>query len=74
VRFMVPASEPHARLDLVRAASEALTVPTVPDAHVLAAVQDGLESVAAGSPTSWFDVPTQRGSRALGQLGRRRGE
>jgi len=71
---MVHPSDPDARHDAVRAASEALTGPTVADAHVLAAVQDGLQLVAAGSPTSWFDVPTQRGSRDVGRLRRRRGQ
>jgi len=33
---------------------------TEPDVDVLAAVQQGLESVPAGSPTEWYDVPQQR--------------
>ncbi|MGV8977222.1 MAG: hypothetical protein ACOH17_04190 [Cellulomonas sp.] len=32
----------------------------LPDEHVLAAVQEGLESVVAGSPNAWFEVPRQR--------------
>ena len=46
--------------DAVRAAREALTGSTVPDASILAAVQDGLQSVPVGAPASWFDVPSQR--------------
>jgi hypothetical protein len=49
---------PHA---VARAAAEALADDAVPDATVLEAVQHGLLSVPAGSPTSWFDVPSQRG-------------
>jgi len=39
---------------------EVLGVASAPDASILAAVQDGLMSVPAGSPSSWFDVPSQR--------------
>ncbi|MEN0130207.1 MAG: hypothetical protein AAGC49_12260 [Brevundimonas sp.] len=46
--------------DAVRAAREALVGTTAPDASILAAVQDGLKSVPAGAPSSWFDVPSQR--------------
>ena len=50
-----------ARRAVARAAAEALADDVVPDASVLEAVQHGLLSVPAGSPTSWFDVPSQRG-------------
>jgi len=39
---------------------EVLGGASAPDASILAAVQDGLMSVPAGSPSSWFDVPSQR--------------
>jgi len=32
----------------------------LPDAQILAAVQEGLESVVAGAPNAWFEVPRQR--------------
>jgi len=60
------------RRDAVRAAAEALTDNVPPDAGILAAVQDGLLSVPAGSPTSWFDVPSQRGRTQAGTLAPRR--
>ena len=31
-----------------------------PDALLLAAVQEGLQSVPAGSPSAWYEVPRQR--------------
>jgi hypothetical protein len=46
--------------DAVRAAREAMVSTTVPDVAILAAVQDGLKSVPAAAPASWFDVPSQR--------------
>ncbi|MBO3085305.1 hypothetical protein [Cellulomonas fengjieae] len=46
--------------DPARAAAAAMADDIAPDAEILAAVQDGLLSVPAGSPTSWFDVPSQR--------------
>ncbi|WP_456844914.1 hypothetical protein [Cellulomonas sp. P5_C6] len=61
-----------ARRDAVRAAAEALTDNVVPDAGILAAVQDGLLSVPAGSPNSWFDVPSQRSRMQTGTLSPRR--
>ena len=57
---MTDMPEPDARHDAARAAAEALADNVVPDAEILAAVQDGLLSVPAGSPSSWFDVPSQR--------------
>ena len=61
-----------ARRDAERAAAEALADNVVPDARILAAVQDGLLSVPAGSPTSWFDVPSQRSRMQSGNLFPRR--
>lgn len=57
---MIDVPDPQDRADAARAAREALTGSVQPDAGLLAAVQDGLLAVPAGSPTSWFDVPTQR--------------
>lgn len=57
----------------MRAASEASTGTTAPDAEILAAVHDGLQLVPAGSPMSWFGVPTQRYGRDDNTLGGRRG-
>ncbi|PVU82891.1 hypothetical protein DDP54_07605 [Cellulomonas sp. WB94] len=49
------------RSDAERDALAALTGPSpLPDEQILAAVQEGLESVVAGSPNAWFDVPRQR--------------
>ena len=64
--------DPHARLDAARAAAEALSDTKNPDAKTLAAVHDGLRSVVAGAPTSWFDVPTQRSRLRRTTLTRRR--
>ena len=61
-----------ARRDAARAAADALADDVVPDAGILAAVQDGLLSVPAGSPTSWFDVPSQRSRLQPGNLSPRR--
>ncbi|MEZ0446477.1 hypothetical protein [Cellulomonas sp. ICMP 17802] len=69
---MTEMPDPDARRDAVRAAAEALTDNVAPDAGVLAAVQDGLLSVPAGSPTSWFDVPSQRSRMQTGNLAPRR--
>lgn len=55
-----------------RAAAEALADDVVPDVVILEAVQDGLLSVSAGSPTSWFDVPSQRNRMQTGTLTTRR--
>ncbi|WP_258725350.1 hypothetical protein [Cellulomonas sp. NS3] len=33
---------------------------TTPDPEILAAVQEGLMAVPAGSPSAWFEVPRQR--------------
>ena len=61
------------RHDDVRAAADALTETAAPDVEILAAVKDGLQLVPAGSPTSWFDVPSQRHGRDDNTLdGRRR--
>lgn len=65
--------EPDGRHDDVRAAADALTGTPAPDVDILAAVQDGLRLVPAGSPTSWFDVPQQRRGRDDNTLGGRRG-
>lgn len=54
----LPRSEPGD--DAARAAREALVGSVVPDVTILAAVQDGLRSVPASAPSSWFDVPSQR--------------
>ena len=61
-----------ARRDAARAAAEALADNAVPDAGILAAVQDGLLAVPAGSPSSWFDVPSQRSRLQPGTLSPRR--
>lgn len=60
------------RVDAVRAAREAMRGSAAPDAHLLEAVQDGLLSVPAGSPSSWFDVPSQRSAHHFGNLTQRR--
>ena len=53
--------EHHVRRDAARAAAEALAHDVVvPDVRILAAVQTGLLSVPAGSPSMWFGVPSQR--------------
>lgn len=57
---MIDETDPDGRLDAVRGAAAAMSQPSTVDAEVLAAVQDGLRGVQAGSPSSWFDVPTQR--------------
>lgn len=69
---MTDTHDPDGRLDAVRAAAAALSDPTAVDAEVLAAVHDGLREVQAGSPTSWFDVPTQRSRVRHGHLTPRR--
>jgi hypothetical protein len=60
------------RRDAARAAADALADDVVPDVEILAAVQDGLLSVPAGSPSAWFDVPSQRSRLRTGNLGSRR--
>lgn len=60
------------RADAVRAAREALLGSAAPDAHLLEAVQDGLLSVPAGSPSAWFDVPSQRSALHVRNLTQRR--
>ncbi|GHS85948.1 hypothetical protein AGMMS50218_04760 [Actinomycetota bacterium] len=42
-------------------AAEALRAAQPPTAEILAAVHNGLRDVPAGSPTTWFEVPQQRG-------------
>jgi hypothetical protein len=69
---MTEMPDPDARHDAARAAAEALTDNVVPDAEILEAVQDGLLSVPAGSPNSWFDVPSQRTRRVTSTLAARR--
>ena len=64
--------EPDGRHDDVRVAAEALTGTAEPDVEILAAVHDGLRLVPAGSPTSWFDVPSQRRGRDDSSFGTRR--
>ena len=71
---MTDLPEPEDRDDAVRGAREALVGPAVPDAEILAAVQDGLKAVPAGSPTSWFDVPSQRVHRGPRELRARRAD
>ncbi|MDQ0372496.1 hypothetical protein [Cellulomonas humilata] len=60
------------RRDAARAAAEALADNVVPDAEILEAVQHGLLSVPAGSPNSWFDVPSQRSRMHTSTLAPRR--
>ncbi len=72
VRAMTEMPDDDARRDAERAAAEALADNVVPDARILAAVQDGLLSVPAGSPNSWFDVPSQRSRMQPGTLFPRR--
>lgn len=69
---MTEMPDDDARRDAERAAAEALADNVAPDARTLAAVQDGLLSVPAGSPTSWFDVPSQRSRMQSGNLFPRR--
>jgi len=69
---MTDKPDSDARRDAARAAAEALADDVVPDAETLKAVQDGLLSVPAGSPSSWFDVPSQRGRRHPNTLAPRR--
>jgi len=69
---MTDKPDSDARRDAARAAAEALADDVVPDAETLKAVQDGLLSVPAGSPSSWFDVPSQRGRRHSNTLAPRR--
>ncbi|QCB92255.1 hypothetical protein [Cellulomonas shaoxiangyii] len=51
------------RHDAVRAAQDAWQSCATPDPGVLEAVQDGLLSVPAGSPTAWYGVPRPRHPR-----------
>ena len=45
---------------------------TTPDPEILAAVQEGLMAVPAGSPSAWFEVPRQRTrTRAPNPMSRR---
>jgi hypothetical protein len=69
---MTDTPDAQGRLDAVQAAAAAMSDPSTVDAEVLAAVQDGLRDVPAGSPTSWFDVPTQRSRLRPGHLTPRR--
>ena len=69
---MIEMPDDDVRRAAARAAAEALADDVVPDAVVLEAVQHGLLSVPAGSPTSWFDVPSQRGRLQTGTLATRR--
>ncbi len=41
--------------------ADALRATQPPTAEILLAVHDGLRDVPAGSPTAWFEVPSQRG-------------
>ena len=70
---MADVFEPDGRHDDVPAAADALTETAAPDVEILAAVKDGLQLVPAGSPTAWFDVPSQRHGRDDNALGERRG-
>jgi hypothetical protein len=65
---MTDLPDPQDRADAVRAAREALLGSVAPDVRLLAAVEDGLLSVPAGSPTSWFDVPSQRSAHHFTHL------
>ena len=69
---MTQTPDHDARHAAARAAAEALADDVAPDARILAAVQDGLLSVPAGSPTSWFDVPSQRSRLRTSTLTSRR--
>lgn len=69
---MEQAPDPGGTHDAVREAHEALRDDATPDAHVLEAVASGLLSVPAGSPTAWFEVPTQRPPRPQHGLSTRR--
>lgn len=69
---MTDKPDSDARRDAARAAAEALADNVVPDAEILEAVQDGLLSVPAGSPSSWFDVPSQRSRMHTSALAPRR--
>ncbi|WP_028051175.1 hypothetical protein [Cellulomonas sp. URHD0024] len=69
---MADAIEPDRRHDDVLAAAEAFTGTALPGPEILAAVEDGLRLVPAGSPTGWFDVPSQRQGRDDNSLGGRR--
>ncbi len=73
VRQMADVFDSDRRHDDVRAAADALAGTPEPDVEILAAVHDGLQLVSAGSPTSWFDVPSQRRGRDDTMLGGRRG-
>ena len=59
-----------------RDALEAIAGSTpMPDPEILAAVQEGLMAVPAGSPTAWFEVPRQRSRvRPANLSARRNGE
>ena len=69
---MTDKPDPDARRDVARAAAAALAGNVVLDAEILEAVQHGLLSVPAGSPSSWFDVPSQRGRTHARTLASRR--
>jgi hypothetical protein len=45
---------------------------TTPDPEILAAVQQGLMAVPAGSPSAWFEVPRQRSRTRPANLTTRR--
>ncbi len=60
---MVEQRDGDRRHDAVRAAQDAWESCAAPDPSLLAAVQDGLLSVPAGSPTAWYGVPRQRRPR-----------
>ena len=44
----------------------------MPDAQILAAVQQGLESVPVGSPSAWYEVPRARRATSATTLSTRR--
>jgi hypothetical protein len=69
---MTDKPDSDARRDAARAAAEALADNVVPDVEILEAVQDGLLTVMAGSPNSWFDVPSQRSRMRTNTLASRR--
>jgi hypothetical protein len=69
---MEHASDPEGMRDAVRDAHEALKDDAAPDARLLEAVASGLQSVPAGSPTAWFEVPTQRPPRQPNGFSNRR--
>ncbi|WP_448058663.1 hypothetical protein [Cellulomonas hominis] len=53
--------------------ADALRATQPPTAEILLAVHNGLRDVPAGSPTAWFEVPSQRGRTSRPTARRDRG-